>query len=184
MMRNASPTLLSAFLAAAAAVAGCNIAPGDIPPRNHEAIVPPPPAPATPPSEPLPGGGLFSAGNGYIIGQLPDKTNRAEAEAAGKQGQQTPASPQQARQSATADLNKDGFVTMDELVAMRDAGLDDQEMIRRLEATGQVFQVTANQEDFLISRGVSRAVLDRLHRLSPPSAPVNETTTSPTSRPR
>jgi hypothetical protein len=113
---------------------------------------------------------LLHNGDTYLIGQLPTQTDPAAASRASQQAQQTPATPQQARQSPTADLNRDGFVTLDEVVALRDAGLDDHEITRRLLATHQVFALTANQEDYLINRGVSRTVVDRLHTLNPPAA--------------
>jgi hypothetical protein len=111
-------------------------------------------------------GGLLGAGGGYLIGQQADKKDKTEAQKASDKAQQAPATPAQARQAATADLNKDGFVTLDEVVAMRDAGLDDQEMIKRLRSTGQVFDLTASQEDYLINHGVNRTVVDRLRTLN------------------
>jgi hypothetical protein len=123
-------------------------------------------------------GGLLGAGGGWLIGQQVDKKNDKDAEKAAEQAQQTPATPQQARQSATADLNKDGFVTLDEVVAMREAGLDDQEMVKRLEATGQVFQLTASQEDYLINRGVNRGVVDELRTMNQPAAQPAAASTS------
>lgn len=161
-------------------IVGCDIAPGDIPPRKaNVGVMGGTTMPGNQGVE-LPGGGVFSAGGGYIVGQLPDKTDKGEADNAGKQARENPASPQQARQSATADLNKDGFVTLDEVVAMRDAGLDDREMVRRLAATGQVFKTTATQEEALINQGVSRTVVDWLRGGSrpvsdqPATAPARE----------
>ncbi|HEY4311667.1 MAG TPA: hypothetical protein VGN12_19635 [Pirellulales bacterium] len=114
-------------------------------------------------------GGLLGADGGFLIGQQPDKNDRAEAQLASDQAQKSPASPAQARQSATADLNKDGFVTLDEVVAMRDAGLDDQQMIHRLQATGQVFFLTQSQADYLLNHGLNRTVVNALLSLHQPT---------------
>lgn len=59
----------------------------------------------------------------------------------------------------TADLNRDGFITQDELIAMQRAGLEDQEIVARLRDTGQIFDLTPQQEEELLEAGVSRRVL-------------------------
>ena len=115
-------------------------------------------------------GGALGAGGGYLIGaqkqkaQNPDR-HRDEAVQASHYAEGHPAhtadvivdSPDQ-----TADLNNDGYVTMDEVVAMRRAGLSDDEMIRRLRATRQVFDLTDNQRDYLRGNGISRRVIDQM----------------------
>ncbi|HEX2238543.1 MAG TPA: hypothetical protein VHJ19_09450, partial [Gammaproteobacteria bacterium] len=68
---------------------------------------------------------------------------------------------------STADLNGDGFVTTDEVVAMGKAGLSNQEMIDRLQATGQVFALNAKQKNDLTEAGVSPevvAAMDNINR--------------------
>ena len=67
----------------------------------------------------------------------------------------------------TADLNEDGFVTLDEVVAMDKAGLADREMIRRLERTQQYFELTEEQEQYLMDNGVSRDVVVALRTMNP-----------------
>src|SRR5437899_8240590 len=65
-------------------------------------------------------GGAIGAGGGYLIGANSDRiTNRdsAAAQDAMQRAQTAPATPEQARNAPTADLNGDGFVTMDEVVA-------------------------------------------------------------------
>lgn len=111
-------------------------------------------------------GGLLGAGGGYLIGTQVDKKDKEEARQAGERAQQNPATAAQARQSSNADMNQDGFVTLDEVVAMEDAGLSDDEMLRRLRATDQVFQLTSTQEQYLTQRGVSRDVVDQLRTLN------------------
>jgi hypothetical protein len=68
--------------------------------------------------------------------------------------------------ASTADLNADGFVTFDEIVAMDRAGLDDAKMIQRLRATGQVFDVTPAQRDALTEAGVSPVVVAEMPRIN------------------
>src|SRR4051812_23318569 len=71
-------------------------------------------------------GGALGAGGGYLVGANKDRImgkDRGGAEEAMRRAQATPATPQQALNAPTADLNGDGFVTMDEIVAMRQAGL-------------------------------------------------------------
>src|SRR5438067_2420951 len=111
-------------------------------------------------------GGALGAGGGYLIGAHADKTrdpdrHRDEAISASRDAEAHPARASDVMldsRTQTADLNNDGFVTMDEVVAMRKAGLSDDEMIRRLRATQQVFDLTASQENYLRDQGVSRRV--------------------------
>lgn len=107
-------------------------------------------------------GGALGAGGGYIIaantGALRDE-DRAGAARAAQQAQDNPATPEQAQAAATADINSDGFVTLDEVVAMSDAGFSEEEMIRRMEATDQIFELTPDQEDYLVQQGVDATVV-------------------------
>jgi len=69
-------------------------------------------------------GGAVGAGGGYVIGANSDKItgkDRDSAEKASQKSQQNPATPQDALNATTADLNSDGFVTLDEVVAMKQA---------------------------------------------------------------
>jgi len=113
-------------------------------------------------------GGILGAGGGYVIGAHTDKTSTdtERARQADQTAQTQPATPEQARASTTADLNHDGFVTLDEVVAMRKAGLSDQEMINRLRATGQVFDLTPEQQRFLLDQGVSQSVVSQMQNLN------------------
>ena len=69
---------------------------------------------------------------------------------------------QDVNNSTTADLNHDGFVTLDEVAAMASAGLSEQEMVKRLEATGQVFELTDQQKKYLQDHGVSQNVINQM----------------------
>src|SRR5437868_9555512 len=104
-------------------------------------------------------GGALGAGGGYVVGANSDRIlgrDRDSAERAVRQSQEHPATAQDALRATTADLNNDGFVTLDEVVAMRDAGLSEAQMLDRLRATNQVFELTPEQRQYLLDRGVSR----------------------------
>ncbi len=110
-------------------------------------------------------GGALGAGGGYLIGANSDRItghDQSSAEAAVRNAQAHPATPEQARSAPTADLNGDGFVTMDEVVAMKQAGFSDQEILSKMQATGQVFELTPEQQNYLRSNGVDQYVVDQI----------------------
>ena len=114
-------------------------------------------------------GGALGAGAGYVIGANKDRiVNRdsSGAEQATQQAQSRPASAEEARMATTADLNHDGFVTLDEVAAMREAGFSDQQMLDRMRATGQVFELTQEQQQYLAGRGVSQRVIGDMQELN------------------
>lgn len=114
-------------------------------------------------------GGVLGAGGGYLIGAQKDKVDdkkRDEATAAHERAQRTPARPEDVERSRTADLNDDGFVTLDEVVAMERANLGDREMVDRLQRTDQVFELTEEQERYLEDRGVSREVVIEMRQMN------------------
>lgn len=114
-------------------------------------------------------GGALGAGGGYVIaantGALRDEDSEGAAQAA-QRAEQNPASAEDARRADTADLNNDGFVTLDEVLAMDEAGLSEREMIRRMEATDQVFELTQDQVDYLVEEGVSRNVVTEMNQIN------------------
>ena len=55
---------------------------------------------------------------------------------------------------------------MDEVVAMAKSGLSDDEMITRLERTGQFFELTTEQENYLRDHGVSRRVVTAMRDIN------------------
>src|SRR5688572_11503874 len=114
-------------------------------------------------------GGAVGAAGGYVIGKNADKVtgkDSEEAQAASQKAEQAPATPQQAQSATTADVNSDGFVTLDEVVALENANLTDDQIIERLRATKQVFELTSEQKRYLLDRGVSQNVVDRLDTLN------------------
>ncbi len=68
--------------------------------------------------------------------------------------------------SSTADLNGDGFVTLDEVLAMKEAGLTDDEMLERMRATNQIFAPTVPQQDYLRNYGISKYVIDQMQDIN------------------
>ena len=114
-------------------------------------------------------GGVLGAAGGYVIGANSDKIlgkDKDNAEAVGTKAKTAPATAEQARNATTADVNSDGYVTLDEVVAMRDAGLTDAEMLSRLRATGQVFELTAESQKYLRDRGVSANVISQMQTVN------------------
>jgi hypothetical protein len=114
-------------------------------------------------------GGALGAGGGYLIGAQKDKIDKKKAEEARQasdRAERNPARADDVTRSRTADLNNDGFVTMDEVVAMRKAGLSDSEMIDRLQRTDQVFELTDRQVEYLRDRNVSTRVIDAMQDMN------------------
>src|SRR3954452_4829006 len=95
---------------------------------------------------------------GAIIGSSRDK-HEADRKRAIEVSSKEPAMARAVVQGGTADLNDDGFVTIDEIVAMQKAGLADDEILDRCRATQQVFQLTAEQERTLLDAGVRQRVI-------------------------
>jgi hypothetical protein len=111
-------------------------------------------------------GGAVGAAGGYLIGAKTDWFERDDGDEAAyraiDRAERNPATVADVRDSTTADLNDDGFVTQDELLAMERAGLSDREILERLRATGQVFDLSAQQREDLLRAGVSRDVVDAM----------------------
>ena len=110
-------------------------------------------------------GGAAGAAGGYLVGartdwfgEDSDETSAAAREAV-EDARESPATAADVGGDDDADLNEDGFVTMDELIAMEDADLTDQEILDRLEATDQVFELSDDQRERLIDAGLSEALV-------------------------
>jgi PAS domain-containing protein len=114
-------------------------------------------------------GGALGAAGGYVVGANKDRiVNRDSdsAEQAAQQAQAQPATAEQARQAATADINNDGFVTLDEVIALEKAGFTDEEIVQRLRATDQIFELTPEQERRLTAQGVSPQVVEQMRDIN------------------
>lgn len=129
-------------------------------------------------------GGALGAGGGYLIGaslEDSDKEDHDKAVKSAKNAEANPATAAQARAATTADVNKDGYVTMDEVVAMKKAGFSDAEMINRLERTGMFFELTPQQRTYLRDNGVSQQVIDEMQTMNPEARRRAAERLSPTS---
>jgi osmotically inducible lipoprotein OsmB len=114
-------------------------------------------------------GGALGAAGGYVIGANTGRIRGQDQEAAREaavQAQQNPVTAEQALRATTADINNDGFVTLDEVVAMHQAGLTDQQMLQRMRATDQVFELSQEQRQYLMDRGISRAVINEMENIN------------------
>ncbi len=116
-------------------------------------------------------GGVLGAGGGYMVGANRDlidgdPDDHQAAQAAIERAKAHPATVGDVARATTADLNRDGFVTADEIVAMSQARLSDSEMLSRLKATGHVFELTEVERGFLLDHGVSRNVVNRMEQLN------------------
>jgi hypothetical protein len=106
-------------------------------------------------------GGALGAGGGYLIGRRMEGEEQPPTDS-----QRQQITKEQVAAATTADIDRDGNVTLAEIVAMEAAGLTDEEIIRRLEATSMVFALNDEQERTLTERGVSRKVIERLETLN------------------
>jgi hypothetical protein len=115
-------------------------------------------------------GGAVGAGGGYLVGANWDKINgnkSDDAREAERKAREHPVTAEDVRHSRTADVDDNGFVTMDEVVAMENAGLSDSEMIDRLDRTHQYFELTREQQQYLRDRGVSKRVVTAMNDMHP-----------------
>jgi len=114
-------------------------------------------------------GGALGAGGGYLIGSAMhknDEKHRDEAYQASDRDRDNPPTASDVERARTADLNNDGYVTLNEVVAMQKSGLSRSEQIRRLEDTGQVFQLSNEQENYLRDRGVDDEVVRAMRSMN------------------
>jgi len=104
-------------------------------------------------------GGAAGAAGGYVIGK---KTGHIDDKDNNNTSSTTTAPGGAVVTGETADLNHDGFVTLDEIVKLDKEGVSDDEMIRRIQATGLTFDLNDEQRKYLSDHGVSSSVIERL----------------------
>jgi osmotically inducible lipoprotein OsmB len=109
-------------------------------------------------------GGAVGAAGGYVVGGQTGHLDKKDT--ADRNAQTSPATPTEASSARTADVNKDGFVTLDEIVAMDKAELSDEEMLERIRSTGLTFDLNEEQRKYLSDHGVSAMVIDQLPQLN------------------
>ena len=124
-------------------------------------------------------GGALGAGGGYLIGANMEEKDgqnkeqvRQDATEAVRKAESDPATAEEARDARTADVNGDGFVTLDEVIAMEKAGVSENEMIRRLERTNQEFALTTKQEEYLKENGINDSVINAMREMEVDEARV------------
>lgn len=104
----------------------------------------------------------LGAGGGLLIGATKQRIvarDRLAASDAIQSARLNPAAPQMALTAKTADVNGDGFVTLDEIVALQAAGLTELEIVQRVRAGDYVFEMTDGQRNTLRQRGVTEGVI-------------------------
>lgn len=105
-----------------------------------------------------PGGGWIIAASRQNI----DQHSLGSAQQANRQAQQQPAGMADVERSDNADLNGDGFVTVDEILALKRAGLNSDQIITRIQRTPQVFSLTDRQQQYLRDRGIDQRTVNAM----------------------
>lgn len=104
-------------------------------------------------------------GGGWIVAATPehiDQHSIGSAQQANRQAEQQPAGRADVEHSDSCDLNGDGFVTMDEMLALKRAGLTTEQLIGRVYHTHQIFWLTDRQQQYLRDRGISQDVINAM----------------------
>ncbi len=103
-----------------------------------------------------------SEGGGLLVGadwqKIREHASR-EAVAAANKAKSSPASAADVSKSSTADLNRDGFITLDEIVALRQAGLSSHDIVNRMELTHAYFELTKDQERYLEDHSINPPIV-------------------------
>lgn len=105
-----------------------------------------------------PGGGWIIAASRQNI----DQHSLGSAQQADRQAQQRPAGTGDVERSDNADLNADGFVTLDEILALKRAGLTSEQLISRIQRTPEVFSLTRQQQQYLHDRGIDQRTINAM----------------------
>jgi hypothetical protein len=104
-------------------------------------------------------------GGGWIIAARPtliDQHSLGSFQAANRQAEQQPTGRVDVEKSDNCDLNGDGFVTMDEVLALKRAGLTAEQLTARVTRTPEIFFLTDRQQQYLHDRGIPQGVVDAM----------------------
>lgn len=114
-------------------------------------------------------GGVLGAAAGYVIGAetswFGDGKDQ-QFDRAVNEARSDPATVQDVYGSNDADLNNDGLVTQDELIALSNSNLSTDAVIQRLKATNQMFYVSYAQRQALLDAGVSPQIVYDLEEIN------------------
>jgi hypothetical protein len=125
-------------------------------------------------------GGAVGAAGGYVVG---NKTGHIDKKKDNSGTAPSGETVEYNRTGATADLNSDGFVTLDEIVKLEKNGESDEEIVRRISATGLTFDLNDEQRKYLSDHGVSQYVISQLPAVNRSTTTTTRTTTSGTASP-
>jgi hypothetical protein len=117
-------------------------------------------------------GGAVGAAGGYAVGSKTGPLDKKDNNTANAPGSVNPAVS-----GDTADLNHDGFVTLDEIVKLEKDGASDDEILRRVQATGLTFDLNDEQRKYLSDHGVSGTVINQLPAINRGYSTVPQGTT-------
>jgi hypothetical protein len=115
--------------------------------------------------------------SGWLIGAREELIAQNRIDAARRANDlaaQSPATVADVANSPDADLNHDGFVTLDEVLAMKRASLSDRQIIQRLQNTRQVFNLNTRQQQYLLDRRLDQQVIDAILSLRHRPAPSEQ----------
>lgn len=100
-----------------------------------------------------------------LIGAAPAKIQARDKEGASA-ALRFPAEPSgPVAEAKTADLNADGFVTSQEVLSLKAAGVSDADVLEKLAATGYIFELTPEQETLLWANGMERSQVELIPAL-------------------
>ena len=110
-------------------------------------------------------GGKLGETGGYLVGADWTKIREKrtdQAIAAVTKAADKPATVADVARSDTADLNHDGFITLDEIIAMQQAGLSAPQINERLEKSHQYIELTREQAQYLAQHHVPTEVVSAM----------------------
>ena len=108
-------------------------------------------------------------GGGWIIAASPEMLRThslGSARKVNQQAEQQPVRHTDAENSPNADLNHDGFVTMDEILALKRAGLTSNDIIDHVRQTPMTFELSDRQQQYLKDRAIDQSVINAMLQMN------------------